>query len=523
MPTGSFLRWEQFILQVLENHVNSSPRYLPPGPFCSIDYPTRLRQCGRGSQLYHCAITPKNPGPAYTIEATLWDYSGRLMLCNATFVVPSRESTSSIYDFCAERLGDSVYMVQRALQPSKSSLEMPRVSSSDYGSKVKCSRSDVDILFDIEYFKKRTDDFGRDESQYDLGLFAVRPLDKNATAPHDAYPGNLTEDAELSKLLKPEPFDWSDCDDEVFRTDNPGHIPCNGREITGNRDRSSEETPGQSMKSAGNATLEESCLESVTPSTTTKSDPGSSVLPQADIIRSEPLIVETTQRYDIETESNDSQEGPRCADADGNFPFTHCLIDHECLQDLLSIAHFEKSWQGWWMDNRPHVHHFNWLGEPISERSFTPPEVSLFVILTPPKPWLNSTSRVGTILRQAMKFVDPVLYDGEWGDLARYRGHELLRAITGRVFQFYTAEGVWLQDKYGWDDRVPCYDPADPIMYLAEPWLPVNGWMATLFCPTRHEYVSESSRLMDATKWTRRRFPRPSQRSPLSGCVMMEG
>ncbi|WEW57696.1 hypothetical protein PRK78_003163 [Emydomyces testavorans] len=496
MPVGSFLDWTQFILQILESHATRLIQYLPPSHYCVVDYPTRLRQHGRGSQIYPYVVTTENPGPFFVIDAVLRDFSGQIRLCGATFVVPSREPIPSIHAFYAEWLTEaSVYIVRLipSVRVSENSWTTPAsLTARPFRFGTEDGDSDVDNIFDVEYFWEEIGSLRRDESQYDLGFFAVCHIDKKpVTSGNNSPPRTTIDEPESMTLLKPTKFDWSNCSDEPFQSNHSFYIP---------RDET-------------NMTMDDS--ETLIASIIGHFDPTCSSSIQ---------ILSRARNDKSEVECTPSTKRPLCEIVNDtiDFPISHYLTHPEALKELTPVARAEKSWQERWMVKRPDIHHFNWLGQPILQRSYTTPEESLFVIITPPKPLLNSVSRIGAILRQAMRYVDPVLYDGKWDDLAKRRGHALLQTITGHAFQFYTEKGTWQQDCYEWDGNIPCCDPADPVSYLTQPWLPVNGWLETTVSPTRQQYVHESSRLLEDSVRTRRRWPGPYQRSSLRVCVTLE-
>lgn len=228
MPTSSFLDWGQLFRQVLDIQAATAFLYLPPDHPCKISYPTRLRAHGHGSQLYQHIVTSENPGPFYIIDAVIWDCLGRFIVHSATFVVPSRIPVSDVNDYRAEWLIDlSVYMVHRVSSPAASSKSVwatptgLKVQPTDYQLG---NRSNTDKLFDIEYFPENLETFGRDESQYDLGLFAVRHVDKKPETRESTFSSSASlEESELLKLLKPENFSWSDCDD-IFESDRSSQL-----------------------------------------------------------------------------------------------------------------------------------------------------------------------------------------------------------------------------------------------------------------------------------------------------------
>ncbi|KAI9367873.1 hypothetical protein BJX61DRAFT_262782 [Aspergillus egyptiacus] len=98
------------------------------------------------------------------------------------------------------------------------------------------------------------------------------------------------------------------------------------------------------------------------------------------------------------------------------------------------------------------IHHFNWAGNPVYERSGTDPQISLWFMLTTPKlPYAGQTNQGGLwkrcIIKRAMMFIDPVIVDCPQGtDIPRYPP-SLTRYAKDRTFKFYSRHGWWTADK----------------------------------------------------------------------------
>lgn len=527
METSSFLDWGSLFLKVLDTQAASPFNYASPDRVCVIDYPTKLRKHGRGSQLYPHIVTSEDTSPLYIIEAVVRDYSGKFEQHSATFIVPSRTPTPNTHAFCAEWLPDlSVYMVRQVpyqAGPSKSLGATPgaglRALFTHLQTEAKHNQVSVDDLFDIEYFPslEDTDTFQRDESQYDLGLFAVRHADKTELPESSMCLSSSSEESELAELLKPENFDWSECDAEVIQLENSSQLSkeqqqdaCEHFQSPGNNLRSHvTDQSGITFRTRGSDIMK--CRTPFQEIRSVSLGPS-----KTEAITTLPCIAEEPEEVsDAPKEQLQASCGARPFEGMPEKDKLSLSHNDQHARDFLeNVALSEASWQEWWLNNNPCTHHFNWLGQPVLERSYTPPEVSLFVIVTTPKPWLDSMSRTGVILRQAMKFVDPVLYDGRWNNLVEYRGQALVRAITGRTFKFY-AGGKWPTDSYDWDDNVPCHDPISPSTYMTESWLPVNGWLGTCVSPTRERYFSKSARLLGELQRPTRRQRTSLKPSPL--------
>ena len=190
-------------------------------------------------------------------------------------------------------------------------------------------------------------------------------------------------------------------------------------------------------------------------------------------------------------------------------------------------ADCEYSWQSSRFNDCPDIHHFNWLGYPVMSRSDTPPEVSLFIILVGAKACLvedyDDLSRQGVILRQAMKYIDPVIFDGEWWAL-EFRGHSLMKAITGSVHTFYTEQGTWANDLACTRDSLGWYDPMNPVAYLRQRAMPFNGWFETRYGPTRQDFFDQAKRMYVFHRKRRSDQHKTAhyKRSPLSASISAE-
>lgn len=58
----------------------------------------------------------------------------------------------------------------------------------------------------------------------------------------------------------------------------------------------------------------------------------------------------------------------------------------------------------------PKIHHWNWLGYPVYERTLTPPADSLAFLQTTPKaPMRTKRYRIRAIMNNAMELIDPVV------------------------------------------------------------------------------------------------------------------
>lgn len=108
------------------------------------------------------------------------------------------------------------------------------------------------------------------------------------------------------------------------------------------------------------------------------------------------------------------------------------------IQGALDDAY---AWRDYNMECDGSTHHFNWLGQPIWERSSTSPAASLVFMQGKPKTaWALEDFRVQSVLNRAIRFVDPVAVVLEDGDASflELEGTALEKAATGRVYKFYS-------------------------------------------------------------------------------------
>lgn len=103
------------------------------------------------------------------------------------------------------------------------------------------------------------------------------------------------------------------------------------------------------------------------------------------------------------------------------------------------------------------IHHWNWLGNPVYERTATPPAESLaFMQAVPKAPMGRDRHRVESIMNRAMELIDPVLVKIDGGNkrLLEMHGSELIRACDGRVSNLYPLHGQWMHHPDGNEHNV---------------------------------------------------------------------
>ncbi|EER38304.1 conserved hypothetical protein [Histoplasma capsulatum H143] len=345
--------------------------------------------------------------------------------------------------------------------------------------------TDVDELFDTEHFPPVSDNYWEDQSQYDLGLYAVRQMDVSPASVSDsptAASSSVSEpnDIEASPRGKKLP-----CEEELENslaypfegTNNVGAVGLDDilsllKPETFNWADDVEDSVESEMDDLNNTPLL-FVVDSIVPPNSCDpnavSKDGFDIQPRVE----EAEVQDIDILWDYTPRVLPTLHSPEITASN----LTQCQFTGKLLLGVDSKAKREMTRQIDLVKNCPNIHHFNWLGNAVMERSYTSPEVSLFVIVSPPKPLFSERlMRQAVTLWQAMKFVDPILYRGDWKDL-KFSGRELLKAITGQTFQFYTPAGTWQHDTPHPDIQQPIVDPSNPQFYASEKGLPLNGWL----------------------------------------------
>lgn len=121
-------------------------------------------------------------------------------------------------------------------------------------------------------------------------------------------------------------------------------------------------------------------------------------------------------------------------------------MDDSIILAIIDHVFSERSYRA---EHDSPIHHFNWLGRPVWQRSTTVPKDSLVFIQGRPKTaWIREDYRVQPILNRAMQFVDPVVVIPNDGDTSflELKGTALARAAVGRVYKLYSPHGRWVID-----------------------------------------------------------------------------
>ncbi|MCJ1468173.1 hypothetical protein MMC07_006801 [Pseudocyphellaria aurata] len=125
----------------------------------------------------------------------------------------------------------------------------------------------------------------------------------------------------------------------------------------------------------------------------------------------------------------------------------------------------------------PEFHHVNFLGDSVYEKSYTPPEVSLWLAFTSHQYISNPFSRKAVITSQATKWIDPFYYFGP-NNLLESSGTELRNAVVGYVSKAYGWQGTWSGDDLDEDEERPMLADWDDENYH-----PNNDWRGNLQAP----------------------------------------
>lgn len=114
------------------------------------------------------------------------------------------------------------------------------------------------------------------------------------------------------------------------------------------------------------------------------------------------------------------------------------------VSNMMQEVHNTFGWRHYSVDIEPEIHHFNWLGDPVYQRSSTAPVDSVAIILADPKfPEARDDIWVQTLLHCAYTFLDPVVVtlEGAQRHLLLRRGSQLQQAAAGYTYKFYTPHG----------------------------------------------------------------------------------
>lgn len=145
------------------------------------------------------------------------------------------------------------------------------------------------------------------------------------------------------------------------------------------------------------------------------------------------------------------------------------------------------------------IHHINWCGNAVFNRTSTSPAVSLCVTVAPPKKEyfdfeINLCTSV--LLRNAYHLVDPVLFTSDVNIFNDCSATELQNAVTDSCHKSYNDRGRWSSDDWEADEDIPVLDTMVARDYGAEATI-LNGWSSGLNVPIRSDVVSHSARFAE--------------------------
>lgn len=112
----------------------------------------------------------------------------------------------------------------------------------------------------------------------------------------------------------------------------------------------------------------------------------------------------------------------------------------------------EYNWRSIRGQTDPGIHHWNWLGKPVYERSSTPPADSLAFMQAEPKAPVGSDKhRINAVMNNAIELNDPVIVKAGSGneDMFKMHGSQLVRTCENQVSTFYTVHGRWMKEIHG--------------------------------------------------------------------------
>lgn len=110
-----------------------------------------------------------------------------------------------------------------------------------------------------------------------------------------------------------------------------------------------------------------------------------------------------------------------------------------------------------------HFHHYDFWGQEAPTKNETDPAVSLAVLTAPAKNYMAEGQfevhpRKFIVAWQAHRYLDPVVYTGDFEALQAMSIRERRESSVGEVFKFYTQHGSWQWEDLDEDDHQPVVD-----------------------------------------------------------------
>lgn len=211
------------------------------------------------------------------------------------------------------------------------------------------------------------------------------------------------------------------------------------------------------------------------------------------------------------------------------------------LEDDESLRHLRSKWtRAAVVENRArsrklhasggdNIHHFNWLGDAVTAPSNTPPETSLFVIMSPPKvPSLSSRQHhIDALMANAMKWVDPVVVAFKNGADFPRSPQQLMETYRNNTFRLYTEHGTWKEED---STDTAIVDACDAETYDSETLGIGNGYIDNTPIKSSRAWknnvrfmqkFAQKAAKNEGRRWLRGEKPFVKRSSPLKNGVSM--
>jgi hypothetical protein len=284
--------------------------------------------------------------------------------------------------------------------------------------------------------------------------------------------------ANMEDLLKPQQFDWAeDVEENIIQVEGPlDNLSLKPQEFDWAEDVENSLSSGNATDTASDAVYEVNGLSVY--GETCLNEAGNTPEPPT-----EPLYTldekDAVQGDDLNGEEDEHQ----------NEILQSWIADEFCYRGRVMYD-----------DKNESVHHFNWYGNPVGQYSDTHPAHSLMFILSGPKaPEARDENRIRSILSRACHLVDPVIYTGRLDVLGK-TGQDLVNAVIGNVYKFYTPHGSWMAD--GEDLEQQTVEDVGTIdIYKSHEGAVANGFYDHPLVPTRFEKTLIGESPCTPTPW----------------------
>ncbi|KAL2862336.1 uncharacterized protein BJX67DRAFT_298286 [Aspergillus lucknowensis] len=186
------------------------------------------------------------------------------------------------------------------------------------------------------------------------------------------------------------------------------------------------------------------------------------------------------------------------------YPGQLCTVEPEDDMSNLYYGAMDAAWREFAHRDRMldapggnQIHHFNWEGCPVYERSSTPPEISLWYMTTQPKvykPSCSSELRVETALRRSRTWIDPVLVHIKEGVDLPGHAETLIRFAKDKTYVFYSKHGRWQTEP---QERMCFRDEGALETYFDKTVKVGNGFINGTPIRSREEWNTLKNQLQD--------------------------